>query len=222
MPYTYNYPHPAVTTDVVLFTIHAERLLALLIRRAHHPYRGQWAFPGGFLDIDEDLETCARRELCEETGLSGPYLEQLCTVGTPGRDPRGRTVSVVYFGLVPYEAARPAAGSDAEAVQWFPVADPPALAFDHDRILDTARTRLAGKLGYSSIALGLMPEKFTLSELQSVYEIVLGRALDKRNFRKHIRATGCIEASAEWQAGARRRPGRLYRARKPGTVEFFR
>ncbi len=222
MPFTYDYPRPAVTTDVVLFTIHDGQLLVLLIRRAHDPYRGQWAFPGGFVDIDEDLEACARRELGEETGLTGMYLEQLCTVGTPGRDPRGRTISVVYFGLVPYHEAMPEAASDALAVQWFPVQDPPVLAFDHGAILNVAHTRLTAKLGYSSIALALMPERFTLSELQSVYELVLGRTLDKRNFRKHIQATGCIEASAEWQAGTRRRPARLYRARNPGTVEFFR
>ncbi len=222
MPYTYHYAHPAVTTDVVLFTIKDERLLVLLIRRAQDPYRGYWALPGGFVDIDEDLEACARRELSEETGLTGMYLEQLCTVGTPGRDPRERVVSVVYFGLVPYEAAVPRAASDAEAVRWFPVQDPPALAFDHDAILRLAHTRLSAKLGYSSIALGLMAEKFTLTELQSVYEVVLGRTLDKRNFRKHIQATGCIEASAEWQSRAGRRSARLYQARSPGTVEFFR
>ena len=222
MPFTYDYPHPAVTTDVVLFTIQDERLLVLLIRRAQDPFRGHWALPGGFIDIDEDLEPCARRELAEETGLTGMYLEQLCTVGTPGRDPRERVISVVYFGLVPYETVAPKAASDAEAVEWFPVEDPPALAFDHDAILRLARARLSAKLGYSSIALRLMPEKFTLSELQSVYERVLGRTLDKRNFRKHIQATGYIEASAEWQSHAQRRPARLYRARSPGTVEFFR
>ena len=124
MPFTYDYPHPAVTTDVVLFTIQDERLLVLLIRRAQDPFRGHWALPGGFIDIDEDLEPCARRELFEETGLTGMYLEQLCTVGTPGRDPRERTISVVYFGLVPYETVAPKAASDAEAVGWFPVQDP--------------------------------------------------------------------------------------------------
>ena len=119
MPFTYDYPHPAVTTDVVLFTIQDERLLVLLIRRAHDPFRGHWALPGGFIDIDEDLETSARRELAEETGLSGMYIEQLCTVGTPGRDPRERVISVVYFGLVPYETVAPKAASDAEAVGGF-------------------------------------------------------------------------------------------------------
>lgn len=227
MPFTYDFPHPAVTTDVVLFTIQDERLLVLLVRRAHDPFRGHWALPGGFIDIDEDLEPCARRELAEETGLTGMYIEQLCTVGTPGRDPRERVISVVYFGLVPYETVAPKAASDAEAVGWFPVQDPPALAFDHDAILRLAHTRLATKLGYSSIALRLMPEKFTLTELQSVYELVLGRTLDKRNFRKHIQATGYIEASAEWQSFSpsgrvRHRPARLYRAKSPGTVEFFR
>ncbi|CAN5664091.1 NUDIX domain-containing protein [soil metagenome] len=220
MTHTYDYPRPAVTTDVVLFTIDAERLRVLLVRRGGDPFRGCWAFPGGFIELDEDLIDGARRELAEETGVTGVYLEQLYTFGTPNRDPRGRVISVVYYALAPEGRVSVRAGSDAAAVQWFPVNELPPLAFDHDEILAMTKVRLATKLGYSTIALQLMPEKFTLSELQSVYEVVLGRTIDKRNFRKRMLAVGSIEPCQAWLRRGNHRPARLYRATSPEVVDW--
>lgn len=222
MPYTYQYPHPAVTTDVVLFTIHEERLELLLIRRGAEPYKGRWALPGGFVDIDEDLIDCAKRELEEETGVTGVYLEQLYTFGTPDRDPRERVISVAYYALVPRERLAIRAASDAEAVAWFPLSALPPLAFDHEGIVALARERLAAKLEYSTIALQFMPGKFTLSQLQSVYEVVLGRKLDKRNFRRRILALDCIEDSGERLRQVNHRPARLYQVKSPGIVKFIK
>jgi 8-oxo-dGTP diphosphatase len=222
MPYTYQYPHPAVATDVVLFTIHEERLELLLIRRGAEPYKGLWALPGGFINIDEDLIDCAKRELEEETGVTGVYLEQLYTFGTPGRDPRERVISVTYYALVPRERLTIRAASDAEAVAWFPFNALPPLAFDHDQVVALAHERLSAKLEYSTIALQFMPERFTLTQLQSVYEVVLGRKLDKRNFRRRILALACIEDAGERRRQVNHRPARLYQVKSPGRVEFIK
>lgn len=223
MAYSYPYPHPAVTTDVVLFTLRDHRLELLLIRRAQEPCKGSWALPGGFIDIDEDLLDCAKRELAEETGLTGIYLEQLYTFGTPGRDPRERVISVAYYALVPQDEAGPVrADSDAADVGWFPVDDLPPLAFDHADIVAMAQRRLASKIEYSTLALQFMPERFTLSALQSVYEIILGEPLDKRNFRKRMLAMDCIEETGEFQRQCNHRPARLYRVKQPGQVQFIK
>lgn len=222
MPYCYEYPHPALTTDIVLFSVHDARLRLLLIRRGREPYAGQWAFPGGFIDMDEDLEPCARRELEEETGISGVYLEQLCTVGTPGRDPRERVVSVIYLGLAPWESLAPAqAGDDAAEVRWCAWQRLPRLAFDHRRIALLAHQRLAAKLGYSTLALQLVPARFTMRRLQDTYEAVLGRELDKRNFRKRLRALDCIVETGQRVSTGNHRPAMLYRARRPGRVDVL-
>lgn len=221
--FTYAYPHPALTTDVVLFTVRGQRLELLLVRRGREPYAGSWAFPGGFVDIDEDLEPCARRELEEETGLRDVYLEQLCTVGTPGRDPRERVVSVVYLGLAPAAALSGArAGDDAAEVGWFGWPELPPLAFDHPRIAEQAYQRLSAKLAYSTLALQLLPECFTLGELQQVYEAVLGTRLDKRNFRKRLQALDCVVQTGERARSGHHRPAMLYRARRPGHVDIVR
>jgi 8-oxo-dGTP diphosphatase len=222
MLYSYEHPHPAVTTDVVLFTIRDEELQVLLIRRGAEPYKGQWALPGGFIDIDEDLEDCAKRELEEETGVTGVYLEQLYTFGTPHRDPRERVISVTYYALVPSDPLAIRAASDAEAVEWFPVKHLPQLAFDHKGIITMAHERLAAKLNYSTIALQFMPEKFTLTHLQSVYEVVLGERLDKRNFRKRVLAMDCIEGCGEQLRQGNYRPAKLYQAKSRGTVVFIK
>ena len=222
MTYCYHYPHPAVTTDVVLFTIQDERLEVLLIRRGSEPFKGRWALPGGFVDIDEDLLACAKRELEEETGVTGIYLEQLYTFGTPDRDPRERVISVTYYALVPRERLTIRAASDAKAVAWFPFHQLPGLAFDHDQIVAMAHERLAAKLEYSTIALQFMPERFTLTQLQSVYEVVLGQRLDKRNFRRRILALNCIGECGEWLRQVNHRPAKLYQVKSPGTVEFIK
>ncbi len=221
--FSYRYPHPAVTTDVVVFTIRDGRLSILLVKRANAPYQGNWALPGGFLDIDEDLDTCAARELQEETGISGLYLEQLYTFGTTDRDPRERVISVTYYALIPQDAlAVPRAASDASAVGWHDVERLPALAFDHAQIVTMAHRRLVAKLNYSTIALQFMPEAFTLSELQCVYEALLNQTLDKRNFRKRILALDLIEETGRQRRTGKHRPAREYRARHPERVEIIK
>ena len=220
--YQYEYPHPAVTTDIVIFTIRDRRLKLLLIRRAGEPYRGKWALPGGFVNIDEGLDEAARRELEEETGVTGVYLEQLYTFGRPGRDPRERVITVAYYALIPSEKLRLRAASDAEAVGWFAMDELPELAFDHDEIVDMAHKRLAAKLDYSTIALAFMPEQFTLSELQEVYETILQQKMDKRNFRKWVLGLGEIVETDEERRGGVHRPARLFRVKRPGTVAIIK
>jgi len=222
MAYNYRYPHPAVTTDIVIFTIHDERLELLLIRRASEPYRDCWALPGGFVDIDEDLDACALRELDEETGVTGVYLEQLYTFGAPNRDPRERVISVAYYALVPPNRVSIRAASDARDVAWFQLDQLPRLGFDHEQIVDMAHARLASKLQYSTIALQFMPEHFTLGELQKVYETILGEPLDKRNFRKRLMALDCLKDTGQHRRNGNHRPARLYAVKSPGTVEIIR
>ena len=208
--YEYEYPHPAVTTDIVIFTIREEQLKLLLIKRGAAPHKGRWAFPGGFVEMDEDLEAGARRELEEETGLKGVYLEQLYTFGDPKRDPRERVITVVYYALVPTDHVELLAADDADEADWFAMNDLPKLAFDHDEILEMALERLCAKLDYSTIALQFMPDEFTLTELQKVYEIILREELDKRNFRKQIAAQAQITATGNKRRDGSHRPAALY------------
>jgi 8-oxo-dGTP diphosphatase len=220
--YCYQYPHPAVTADVVLFTIREQCLQLLLVRRGNPPFAGCWALPGGFLDIDEDLEQCAARELAEETGVDDLYLEQLYTFGAPGRDPRERVISVAYFALAPAERLRPRAGDDAADTRWFPVGGLPELAFDHAEIIRVARERLIAKLDYSTIAFQLLPETFTLGELQRVYEILVDAEIDKRNFRKWALALEQIEETGELRRRGRHRPARVYRLTERDRITYLK
>jgi len=222
MSYTYPQPHPAVTTDIVIFTILRQQLELLLIRRADDPFKDCWALPGGFIEIDEDLEHCALRELEEETGVTGVYLEQLYTFGAPDRDPRERVISVAWYALVPPDRLNIRAASDAREVAWFEVRKLPPLAFDHQEIVALAHRRLSAKLNYSTIALQFMPEKFTLSELQQVYESILGTILDKRNFRKRVASLGCVRETGEYRRDGKHRPAQLFAMTTPGTVEIVR
>lgn len=220
--YQYDYPHPAVTVDVVIFTIRDRQLKLLLVRRAGEPYRGRWALPGGFVRLEEGLDEAARRELEEETGVSGVYLEQLYTFGRVDRDPRERVITVAYYALVPSDKLQLRAATDAEAVGWFGMDELPDLAFDHAEIVAMAHQRLAAKLDYSTIAFQFMPELFTLSELQEVYETILRQEMDKRNFRKWILALEQIEETEEERRGGIHRPARLYRVKHPGKVEIIK
>jgi 8-oxo-dGTP diphosphatase len=220
--YSYEYPHPAVTVDIVIFTIRDARLKLLLIRRAGEPYRGKWALPGGFIHLDEDLDASARRELEEETGVSGVYLEQLYTFGAPQRDPRERVITVAYYALIPSDRLQLRAATDAEAVGWFGMDELPALAFDHTDIIAMAHERLVAKLDYSTIAFQFMGGDFTLSELQSVYEIILREALDKRNFRKWALALEQIEETGRERRDGAHRPAKLYRLKEPGAVAIIK
>ena len=182
-----KYERPSVTVDMVIFTIREGDLKVLLIQRGGHPYKGMWAIPGGFVKMDESLEDGAKRELQEETAVQDVYMEQLYTFGDPGRDPRTRVISVAYFALVEANQVKTIqAGSDAQQAEWFSMYALPPLAFDHAKILDYALTRLRYKLEYTNVAFALLPATFTLTELQHIYEIILHKALDKRNFRKKI------------------------------------
>jgi 8-oxo-dGTP diphosphatase len=208
-----DYPHPSVTVDLVIFTIAEDDLQVLLIRRGLEPFRGRWALPGGFVEIGESLEQAAARELKEEVGVTNVYLEQLYTFGDPKRDPRGRVISVAYFALVDAERQRIVAASDAADAAWCSVFDPELrarLAFDHKKILDTAVWRLRNKIEWTTVGYELLPKKFTLSELQRVYEIILQRPVDKRNFRKKILAQGQVQELNETRSDVAHRPARLY------------
>lgn len=208
---------PSVTVDVVIVTLRDNDLQVLLIKRDNAPFRGKWALPGGFVHIDEALNTAARRELEEETGVSNVYLEQLYTFGDINRDPRGRVISVAYIALVPAPLAVHG-GSDAGDAQWWSIKSMPQLAFDHGQIVQYALTRLRYKIEYSAVGFRLMPPEFTLSELQKAYEIVLGEPLDKRNFRRRIIEAKVIEPLDQVRSGDGR-PARLYRFRPDAIAE---
>jgi 8-oxo-dGTP diphosphatase len=211
------YPKPAVTVDMVIITLRGEELQVLLVKRDVAPYKSRWAIPGGFVHINESLEAAARRELREETGVIDVYLEQLYTFGNPGRDPRGRVISVAYIALVPAPLTVEA-GIDAREARWWPLSHLPALAFDHDKILQYALTRLRYKIEYSAVGFRLLPEHFTLSELQRAYEVILGEPLDKRNFRRRISQAEIIEPTDDLRSGEGR-PARLYRFRPDAVAE---
>ncbi|GCF08551.1 NUDIX hydrolase [Dictyobacter arantiisoli] len=206
-----KYERPSVTVDVLMMSLRQRDLQILLIKRRSWPYEGMWAIPGGFVMMNESLEAAAKRELQEETGVQDVYLEQLYTFGDPGRDPRTRVVTVVYFALLDSERLQVRAASDATDVGWFSVYELPQLAFDHQGIIDYALNRLRNKLEYTTIAFNLLPDHFTLRELQSVYEIILHKRLDKRNFRKKILSTNVLEDTGEKKMEGTHRPARLYR-----------
>jgi 8-oxo-dGTP diphosphatase len=191
----------------------------LLVRRANPPFSGFWAIPGGFVQTDESLEVAALRELEEETGVTDVYTEQLYTFGNPDRDPRTRVITVAYFALVPAAALpTPEAGDDAADVRWWSMYDLPPLAFDHAGILEYALTRLRYKLEYTAVGFELLPEKFTLTELQSAYEVILGETLDRGNFRKKLRRASVVEPTRQRRTTGGR-PARLYRFRDDAVAE---
>ncbi|MBN1438004.1 MAG: NUDIX hydrolase [Anaerolineales bacterium] len=210
---------PAVAVDVVIFRLEQDALKVLLIRRAFAPHRGKWALPGGFVGIGESLEDAALREMEEETGVRDVYLEQLYTFGDPGRDPRGRVVTVAYFALLSKDVeVRP--GEEAARAAWHPVDRVPELAFDHADILAYALRRLRYKLEYSAVGFELLPDEFTLSELQKAYETVLAEKLDKRNFRSRILEAGILASTRRYRtAPGQGRPARLYRYRQSAGKE---
>ena len=211
MSYIYKHPHPAVTVDGVVFGLDDADLKLLLIQRKVDPFKGKWALPGGFVQPDEDLEAAVRRELADETGITRLYLEQLFSFGDPKRDPRERVISVAYYALVKLADHRLRAASDAVDVAWFPVAELPKLAFDHEKIVEVALRRLKAKVRYEPIGFELLPEKFTLGELQRLYEAVLEQAVDKRNFRKKILGTELLDPLDEYQQDVAHRAAQYYR-----------
>lgn len=211
MSHTYEYPRPALTVDCVVFGLDEGDLKVLLIQRALEPFAGKWALPGGFVRMEESLDDAARRELQEEAGIRPSHLEQLYTFGAPGRDPRGRVVTVAYFALVKLSEHNVHAATDAREAAWFSVWDTPKLAFDHAEILSVALQRLKGKVRYQPIGFELLPPKFTLTQLQRLYEVILERELDKRNFRKKILSMEFLEELDEVEQDVSHRAARLYR-----------
>lgn len=211
MSFSYQFARAAVTVDCVVFGLDDEDLKVLLIRRDLPPFEDKWALPGGFVRLDETLDEAARRELREETSLERVFLEQLYTFGGIDRDPRERVITVAYYALVRLSDHRVQAATDARDAVWFAMDDLPPLAFDHDQILETAHQRLQGKVRYQPIGFELLPPKFTLTQLQKLYEIVLGRVLDKRNFRKKIQGMGVLEELDEVEKDVAHRAARLYR-----------
>jgi 8-oxo-dGTP diphosphatase len=199
-----------VTVDIVIFTLREGSLQVLLVKRGVPPFEGQYAIPGGFIRGDESLEEAALRELHEETGVRNEFLEQLYTFGDPKRDPRGHVITVAYYALIASDKLSLVAGADAAEAQWFPASSVPPLAFDHKSILDYALERLRNKLEYTTVGFQLLPEKFTLGELQAVYEAILGRPLDKRNFRRKLALLDILKPLREWQRTGRK-PAQLFR-----------
>lgn len=182
--YCYKYPHPAVSTDCVIFGFDGSELQVLLIERGIEPFKGKWAFPGGFLNMDETAGEGALRELKEETGLENAYIEQFNTYSDPGRDPRERVITIAHYALVRIQEVK--GGDDAAKAQWFPIDEVPQLAFDHDKILRDAMRKLRERIHFEPIGFELLPEKFTMRDLQILYESILGVKFDRRNFAKKM------------------------------------
>jgi 8-oxo-dGTP diphosphatase len=226
VPFTYAFPRPAVAADTVLFAMRAEDLAVLLIQRRNPPFKGAWALPGGFVNANEPLDRAAARELMEETGITGVPLEQLAAYGDPGRDPRGHTVSVVFYSFV-VAGAQPVAADDAADADWHPLRALPLpswggpspeksrikLAFDHARIIDAARRRLQERLidPTRESPFEIVPSRFTLTELQRVYEAVLGRKISRASFRSKLVAKGLIEPVTRARKAGKTPPANLYR-----------
>jgi 8-oxo-dGTP diphosphatase len=206
----YKHPRPALAVDCVVFGLDKEGSLKVMLIQRNLPPKEKWALPGGFVRLDESLEEAARRELWEETGIENVFLEQLYTFGEVDRDPRDRIVTVAYYALVNLWEYRIKATTDASDAAWFPVTQLPPLAFDHDKIVQVALNRLKGKVRYEPIGFELLPKKFTLSQLQKLYEAVLGQQLDKRNFRKKILKMDLLMALDETQKDVSHRAARFY------------
>lgn len=202
-----------VAVDVVIFAIDGSELQALLVRVRNGPFAGHWAFPGGLVPAGEAPEETATRELLAQTGIGDVYLEQLRTFGDPGRDPGAHVVSIAYFALLPSKPKILRPPGKYAGMCWVPVRSLPALAYDHNDMAACALERLRAKLAYTNVAYSLLPERFTLGELQEVYETILGRPLDRRNFRKKVLALRLLQPLAVHRRGPHR-PARLYRFRR--------
>ncbi len=214
--YSYKYPHPAVTVDCVVFGLDDDELKILLVRRKLEPYKNCWALPGGFVQMDEDLAAAARRELQEETGVKDIYLEQLGAYGTPERDPRERVITIAHLAIVNLFDHPVQPDTDAEEAAWFSLDDLPEPAFDHCRIIKDGLERLQQKAGEEPLVFAFLPEEFTLSQVQTVYEAVLCKSLDKRNFRKKLLATGLVMETEHYEIDVSHRAARFYRFDREG------
>ena len=207
LKYCYKYPHPAVATDCVIFGFDGVSIKVLLIQRGIEPYKDHWALPGGFVGIDESAEECARRELQEETGLQGVAVEQFHAFSDVNRDPRERVISIAYYALVKLSEVR--GGDDASEAQWFSYDDVPSLAFDHDRILRMALRHLRDRICFEPVGFDLLPDVFTMTELQRLYEAILGVKFDRRNFyNKMLKLEVLTSAEPRPENASRRTPSK--------------
>ena len=218
----HKFKKPSVTADIVIFTIKDNDLKVLLVKRKIAPFKDNWALPGGFVRIDESLEDAAKRELKEETGVKDVYLEQLFSFGDPKRDPRGRVITIAYIALINSENIKLKATTDVSDAQWFSIKKIPQLAFDHKKILDYSLKRLKWKFEYTTIAFSLLPKKFTMSDLQKIYEIVFNKKFDKRNFSKKISSLDIVKEEGI-KKDVSHRPPMLYSLKKNigEIVEIF-
>lgn len=210
MIYQYKYSHPAMAADCVVFGFDGKQLHVLLIERGLEPYKGSWALPGGFMKIDETVEQCALRELKEETGVEDIYLEQFHVFSAVGRDPRERVVTVAFLALVRKSDFRLIAGDDAAGASWFELGKLPPLAFDHHDIIDMARKRLPELMRTKPIGFKLLDEKFSMNELQRLYEAVNGTTYDRRNFARKMSSTGLLRDEGVSPVAAHNRFPNLY------------
>lgn len=222
----HDYDVPLTSVDLVIFTLHARCLKVLLVERGEHPFKGRWALPGGFIDLkrDADLDATARRKLREKTGVDISYLEQLQGFGSATRDPRGWSTTFAYFALIDAHGVTLSHGGGSSAASWVPVdelSERPDLAFDHAAIMDLALQRLRAKVEYTSLPVHLLASEFTLSDLQQVYETILGRTVDKSAFRKRIKEADFLEEIPGKQRHASNRPAQLYRVRDGHPVVYF-
>ncbi len=209
-----GYEQPAVTVDLVIFTVDHNLLKVMLIKRAENPFADCWSIPGGFLKSGESLDGAAMRVLKEKAGVENVYVEQLYTFGEPKRDPRARVITVTYFALIPWKHLSQPGSNKVTDLMWASVDRLPKLAFDHREIIQYGVQRLRAKASYSNIVYGLLPRHFSLSELQQIYEIILNEKLDKRNFRKRMLSTGLLQETGEKVAAGAHRPARLYKFKK--------
>ena len=210
--YCYEYPHPSVTTDCVIFGFDGTKLSVLLVKRGVEPYEGKWALPGGFLKMEEDAETGAKRELQEETGLEDAYMRQFHTFSAPERDPRERVITIAYYALVRMQEVK--GGDDAAEARWFTLDKVPQLAFDHDRILRKAEQALRQQIHFEPVGFELLPEEFTIKELQNLYEAILDVRFDRRNFYNKMKRLGMLEQLGETVNPSQKKEAFLFRFNK--------
>lgn len=216
--YCYKYPHPNVTTDCVIFGFDGARLMVLLIQRGMEPYKGQWAFPGGFLEMEESAEEGALRELREETGLHGAYIRQFHTFTAPQRDPRERVITIAYYALVRMQDVK--GGDDAADARWFALTEVPQLAFDHDQILRKAEQALRQQIYFEPIGFELLPNQFTIKELQSLYEAILDVRFDRRNFYNKMKRLEILEQTENTVNPTMKKKARLFQFNKQKYEEL--
>lgn len=209
-----DYESPLFTVDMAIFSVDAGQLQVLLIKRSNFPQKDKWALPGGFVNLskDQDLMATAHRKLVEKTGLQSPHLEQVATVGNATRDPRGWAVTALYFALTDFKAFQQIASEQNEYSEWVSIAEAKKLdlAFDHLQLLDIAVDRLSSKARYTALPVSLMPQLFTLTELQQIYEIILGQSLEKKSFRRRMIEAGAVEETDQSKI-AGKRPAQLYK-----------